>query len=63
MQYLHILHGHDVHPTLCSPLDQRRVEGVHYDDCFENWSLAFLTGLQQSFCLVLIVTQYRGDLS
>lgn len=61
-RYLHILHGHDVHPTLGSSVDQLGVERVHDDDGFEDEALAFLPVLQQHFCLLLIVTQHCGDL-
>ena len=62
MQYLHILQGNDVHPTLGSSLHQLGAERVHDDNSFQNWGLAFLPGLQECFCFVLIVTKHSGDL-
>lgn len=63
MRYLHILHGHDVHPALGSSLGQLRAEGIHDDNGFEDRSLAFFTNLEECFCFVLIITKHCGDLS
>lgn len=60
-QYLHILHGHNVHPTLGSSLYQFGAESIHDDDGFENRSLAFLPGLQERFRFALTVTEHRGN--
>lgn len=62
MQYLHILHGQNLDPTLGSSHDQLGAERVHDDDGFEDRSLALLPGLQEHFCFALIVTKYCGDL-
>lgn len=62
-QYLHVLHGHNVHLTLGSSLYQFGAESIHDDDGFENWSLAFLPDLQECFRFTLTVAEHHGNVS
>lgn len=41
-QYLHVMHGQNIHATFLPSLHQLRVKRVHDDNGLKNWSLAFL---------------------